>query len=215
MTLEYLINEGRRIARNSWVLEPYQGGEVCAYWYEYDCDSACSDDESERHLCISVDVNFAFPELKCEERFICIETDQHDLKGRVFYSAKPPEKGMPLTGRLIKPLPPLEAIFCNGDEKIKDWLRNIPWPENARFSEAFPEYELGEAYIKKWASEWPLYQNRLAYAILGGWHMPWSDKDWFELLESRLLVWTLKDAEPWLEVWMKSSGEAVVIPRVT
>jgi hypothetical protein len=51
----------------------------------------------------------------------------------------------------------------------------------------------------------PFYSGS-AHAVLGGWHVPWPDGDWDELAERPLLVWTLEDSEPWVEVWADGKG---------
>jgi hypothetical protein len=37
--------------------------------------------------------------------------------------------------------------------------------------------------------------------MLGGWPVPFPDGEWEKLLTKTLLVLTLEDAEPWVEVW--------------
>ena len=44
------------------------------------------------------------------------------------------------------------------------------------------------------------------HAVLGGWHFPWPDGDWGELVERPLLAWTFEDSEPWVEVWGDGKG---------
>jgi hypothetical protein len=73
--------------------------------------------------------------------------------------------------------------------------------------------EMDDAYIQIWQENCPLY-TREAAAVLGGWHFPWPDGDWEELREQRLLVWTLEDSEPWVEVWAELIGYRV-IQRIT
>ena len=50
---------------------------------------------------------------------------------------------------------------------------------------------------------------------LGGWHFPWPDGDWFDLLTKTLLIWTFEGAEPWIEVWADQAGELHLIERIT
>ena len=51
--------------------------------------------------------------------------------------------------------------------------------------------------------------------MIGGWHMPCADFDWHELLDSTLLIQTLEDSEPWVEVFMDKEGAYKVIQRHT
>jgi hypothetical protein len=48
----------------------------------------------------------------------------------------------------------------------------------------------------------PFYSGG-AYAVLGGWHFPWPDGDWEDLVTCRLLAWTFAGSEPWLEAWAR------------
>jgi hypothetical protein len=70
-----------------------------------------------------------------------------------------------------------------------------------------------DAYVRLWQASCPLYTGK-AVAVLGGWHFPWPDGDWEELREQHLLVWTLEDSEPWVEVWAEPIGFRVM-QRIT
>jgi hypothetical protein len=73
--------------------------------------------------------------------------------------------------------------------------------------------ESDEAYTRRWQSNCPLYTGEAA-AVLGGWHFPWPDDDWSELQEQPLVVWTLDESEPWVEVWGEPDGFRVM-QRIT
>jgi hypothetical protein len=86
----------------------------------------------------------------------------------------------------------------------------------------------------------PLYRDDVA-AVLGGWHVGWPDgpprlprlaaqqqridraggpgavraADACRCEPYRLLVWTLRDAEPWYEVWGDGEGELHAVGRIT
>jgi hypothetical protein len=47
----------------------------------------------------------------------------------------------------------------------------------------------------------PLYSGK-ADAIVGGWHMIWSEDDFFMPLEMRLVLTTIRGAEPFFEIWV-------------
>ncbi len=74
-------------------------------------------------------------------------------------------------------------------------------------------FEAYDKYLPVWQSNCPLYTNEAA-AVLGGWHFPWPDGDWEELQNKPLLVWTIDDSEPWVEVWKEPNGFRV-IQRIT
>jgi hypothetical protein len=100
--------------------------------------------------------------------------------------------------------------------------------------------DLGVEYLR-WAQQTnPLY-NGGAAAVLGGWHMSWPDgppelprlRELNERIHAaggpgvmpcgeayrcepyRLLLWTLRDAEPWVEVWGGGEGELHAVARIT
>lgn len=86
----------------------------------------------------------------------------------------------------------------------------------------------------------PLYRDDLA-AVIGGWHVSWPDGpprlpqlaalqqqidraggpgvmpmgETYRCEPYRLLLWTLRDSEPWYEVWGDGEGELHAIARVT
>ena len=53
------------------------------------------------------------------------------------------------------------------------------------------------------------------HAVLGGWHVPMPDTDWHDLLDDQLMVFTLRNSEPWVEAWRKREGAFRVIQRIT
>lgn len=53
------------------------------------------------------------------------------------------------------------------------------------------------------------------YAMLGGWHESWPEDDSYDHQAGRLVLWTFRDAEPWLEVWWRPSGLLQVVSRIT
>jgi len=71
-----------------------------------------------------------------------------------------------------------------------------------------------EAYTEQWMRNCPIYDDKDVVAVLGGWHFPWPDGDWEALRDRDLLVWTIEDAEPWVEVWQSDQGTEV-IQRIT
>ncbi|MES2571074.1 MAG: hypothetical protein V4710_13590, partial [Verrucomicrobiota bacterium] len=131
--------------------------------------------------------------------FMMVITNEESMDGRIEFSEKLPNGSIPLFGTLINPLPPIDVVFAKGSERVGSWLADNGWGAGIRYNEAFPAEHIVEEYFKTWISEWPLYVNREAYAIVGGWHQPGPDDDWHALLDQQLLAWTLRDAEPWVE----------------
>jgi hypothetical protein len=58
-----------------------------------------------------------------------------------------------------------------------------------------------------------LYREDIAGA-LGGWNMPWPDGDFEALISSELMIWTIEEAEPWVEVF-ETGGSFQVFQRIT
>lgn len=72
-----------------------------------------------------------------------------------------------------------------------------------------------KAYQKHWQSRCPLFDDSgEVVAVLGGWHFPWPEGDWDDLRDQPLLVWTIEDSEPWVEVWGGPGGFRV-LQRIT
>jgi hypothetical protein len=97
-------------------------------------------------------------------------------------------------------LPPVDGLFLLGPERIQAWLRELGWPPGAGYNANFPERSIVEAYEDRYQQELPFYTGG-AHAVLGGWHFPWPDDDWRDLVSCRLLAWTFAGGEPWLEAW--------------
>ena len=60
----------------------------------------------------------------------------------------------------------------------------------------------------------PFYEDG-ADVILGGWHMMWPDDDFFLPREMRLLATTIREAEPFVEIWLSELGNVSVKSRIT
>lgn len=109
--------------------------------------------------------------------------------------------GIGLVGGEDVALPPVDAFETHGREELR------------RVFEA-PQ-------LPKWLLDYeersPLQDEDQGgvFAILGGWHQLWPEDDAFDVEPGRLVLWTFQDAEPWLEVWQRPSGELEVVSRIT
>jgi hypothetical protein len=110
-------------------------------------------------------------------------------------------------------LPPIDAVFRFGSPVVQGWLRSHGWEPDWGYNSNFKDPRPAEHYERAYQAECPLYSGG-AHAVLGGWHFPWPDGDWEELLGRPLLVWTFADSEPWLEVW-GGDGDFQVMQRIT
>jgi hypothetical protein len=106
--------------------------------------------------------------------------------------------GLLLYGAEESSLPPLEALELFGSEEMKECVRS----EN----EASP--------LNQYNEKCPLHRKDID-VMLGGWHVPWPEDDAYDQREGRLVLWTFRDAEPWIEVWMTDAGQLNVVPRIT
>ena len=123
----------------------------------------------------------------------------------------------PLVARDEISLPPLDAVFRFGSPRVRAWLESLGWIENDvpyPYTDAFPQSEPTAEYERYWQQRHPFYTGGV-HAIVGGWHMPWPDGDWSERLADRLLLWTLADAEPWVELWLTAEGVVQIRERIT
>jgi hypothetical protein len=110
-------------------------------------------------------------------------------------------------------LPPIEGIFLLGSERVQEWLSSVGWSPHDGYRVGFPHRDVVEEYLQRYQDQLPLYAGG-AHAVLGGWHLPWPDGDWWDLVPSQLLAWTFEGSEPWLEAWARD-GALRVIRRIT
>lgn len=109
--------------------------------------------------------------------------------------------GIGLVGAEDVALPPVEALEIYGSEAIR---RLLEGPDRASLLDTYEE-------------QCPLHyaDEEGIYAMLGGWHVSWPEDDAYDAEPGRLVLWTFRDAEPWLEVWQRHSGQLAVVPRIT
>lgn len=110
-------------------------------------------------------------------------------------------------------MPPLEAVFKLGSPEVLGWLAANNWEPEWGYNDNFPDRSPVDVYERAYQAQLPLFDDS-AHAVLGGWHMPWPEGDWDELLNEKLVVWTFADSEPWVEVW-RDGVNFRVIQRIT
>jgi len=118
------------------------------------------------------------------------------------FSAK--GKGTLLFAHPGRCLPPIDAVFRFGSPAVQAWLKQNKWKAEWGYNDHFKDKKPVQDYQKNYQAICPLYGGLgglKVHAVLGGWHFPWPDGDWSELVERQLLVWTFEDSEPWVEVW--------------
>ena len=192
MDLRSFTVEAEQLARPAALLRDVGDGAPQAYWHE-----AVS-----RELCISVARG---------DLWLNVYLDA-DAGGHVEESEAPITSKIALFGTSFLSLPPVDGVFLHGSEVIARFLSGHDWPRTEPFNDNFPSAVPGE-YEAAWQANCPLYRSGIA-AAMGGWHMPWPDGDWYDLVDHELVVWTFRDAEPWVEVFL-IAGEYVVKQRIT
>jgi hypothetical protein len=207
MTFEELIAEGRKLERPCLLLRPHGEGPVVAVWHERNRDEIAS---TGHRAWLTVDARHV-PGLPVSVAgYLTIFIDQERCQGgRVEQSASWPKRaGTPLYAHAASVLPPIDAVFARGSQAVADWLAS-------HGNENFPGATAVEKYEDLWMKEFPLYTSDDIYAVLGGWHMAWPEGDWHDFIDGQLMVFTLRDSEPWVEAWHMASGEFRVVQRIT
>ena len=191
MDLAEFSAEAARLARRATLLKASGHGEPVAYWHGVRAGSSC----------IS---------LRGGSGWLNVHVGQ--TGGHVVATARPLRSPTPLFGEEVLSLPPVDAVFASRSSAIEEYLHRHEWGRADSFNDNFPD-EVPKQYEKLWQQNCPMYLDDVV-AVCGGWHFPWPDGDFHQFLASELVVWTIRDAEPWVEVFRKD-GEFVVKQRVT
>jgi len=216
--VDQLLAEAQHLARSCTLLVPQPNSEpVAAIWGGPGI--VMPPDDSELHR-ITIDCRFLPPYLQGLTGCISVYNvaDNHALNP-VSHDPLRILPSMFHTGVKLYPqpaisLPPIEALFRFGSSAIQDWLTANRWHREWEYNDNFPDRDVANAYNQIYQDQNPLYSGT-AFAVLGGWHFPWPDGDWDELLKQKLIVWTFEDAEPWLEVWHDTNEHFRIIERIT
>lgn len=224
MTIEQLVQEGRRLARPCVYLKDRGTGPAAGVWYEQERDAVRQEVEATGELFwLAVDSTLV-PGLSprpASGRYLGVYTNEEDCEtGRVEAAAALPpgpdgRRAVALYARPAAPLPPLDAVFARGSEAVADWLRENGWPPGVRLNGNFGDRAVASGYERLWQAECPEFSDPDVYAVLGGWHLPGAEAGWHDRIDTPLVVWTLRDAEPRVEVWSDSAEEFTVIQRNT
>ncbi|MEW4566640.1 hypothetical protein AB1L88_02115 [Tautonia sp. JC769] len=214
MTGDQLIDEGRRLARPCVYLR--STGEHLAGIWGGDGIIPCGDGPY-RHW-LSIGTQYIPDGRSKSPGCLSIYTNEDDCTtGIVAVDAERilPEasEGLRLYAHPDSSLPPLEAVFKFGSSEVRRWLTSNNWEPEWGYNDNFPDRTATGIYERKYQRQLPLFSGD-AYAVLGGWHMPWPEGDWDEMVEKQLIVWTFADSEPWVEAW-RDDNNYNVIQRIT
>lgn len=213
MTLEQLIAEGRKLQRPCLFLRPQGTGQVAAVWYERNDEES----ESAGHCWLTVDSRHIPGVAPFVNGFLSIFTDEDTCQGgRVEVAPSWPERGgTPLFAHPALVLPPIDAVFARGSDAVGDWIRSHGWGRTDRYNDNFKDAAIVSEYERIWMREFPLYSDSGVYAVLGGWHRPYADADWHDLVDEQLMIMTVRGSEPWVEAWCDRASQFKVIQRIT
>jgi hypothetical protein len=115
--------------------------------------------------------------------------------------------GLPLYGREVPSLPPIEALCLYGGPVVDEWLASEGLDRTDY--DVAATTAVGEAYQAVYRDRCPLFLADQPVAVLGGWHVCWPDDEFYLPREMRLALWTFREAEPWVEVFERSPNMPV------
>lgn len=226
MKIEELIAEGEHLSRPSILLSANATGEIAGYWggEREDLPNVVPPRaralQSIRHI-ITVNAGLlttvGIPIKSSSVAIFEVETKGGD----VGYRVELPDRlefsdikctGTPLYGRHAPSFPPFEAVCLYGGEVVSSWLKSLGL-ERFEYQAAGGQPE-ARAYTAEWMDRSPICTGN-ADVVLGGWHHLWPEDDFYLPLEMRLAILTLRDAEPWYELWRAFGGNLSVRHRIT
>jgi hypothetical protein len=215
MTGSELIAEAERLVRPCVLLRSKGPKDrVAAVWGGP--GQVPAPDDSLRHW-LTIDCRFFPKRLGPSKGCLSIYTDEDDCESGVAVldrkaTLMAKRGNSKLYAHEARSLPPVDAVFQFGSPAVHKWLRSKGWQPKWGYNGKFKDRKPVEEYEDLYQAECPLYAGG-AHAVLGGWHFPWPDGDWAELVDRPLLVWTVEDSEPWVEVW--GGSELEVKQRIT
>ncbi len=239
MNIDQLIEEARKIARPCVDLTQDDNGVLAAIWdgpglVENRVAPSCSSGIF-RHW-LSWDCRFMPPEFEdlrgclslymeewCEENDPSLEGELPDEWPAIVASDESRQlsrelslAGTKLFAHSSLSWPWIDAVFRFGSPAIQEWLADCDWQPKWVYNNNFRDSNIVADYEEFLRSRDPYFgEMEDVFARLGGWHLPWPEDDWVELLDKRLVAMTYRDAEPWLEVWLAENGDLDVLERIT
>jgi hypothetical protein len=115
--------------------------------------------------------------------------------------------------RDTKNLPPTIPLFAH-PEKSRPPACELDFFGNYHLVEEAEHDDYPGSEYEAFGLDMPIARDDV-FAIVGGWHRAWPDDDWLELADKRLVLTTVANAEPWLEVFHGAKEGFLVKYRVT
>lgn len=210
MTLGELIAEGEALSRPSWALRTQPTGtDVVAYWGGERSDvpnaltPAVTAYRSRRHLFTLGEsllaglgvrqgpVSLFEWKTRAGETHLRVDRDPRLHFQDLRFS------GEPLYATPGRSFPPFPALCLYGSSRVGEWLAGLGFTRDAYWQVAG---DLEAGYTAEWNRRSVLVQNGVDL-IVGGWHFQWPEDDFYMPPQRQLIALTLRDAEPWYEVW--------------
>lgn len=189
LSVEQMVEEGRRLARPTWILRRTTVGSPAAIWRG-------ESDAGAHWITVAWD-EFGSP-FGMQGSTSIVESDyltfvvEHEQPGSHCVAA-----GTPLFAHLTRPLPP-PFVLEQESEAIQSWIASKDPARQAKF----------DAYVEAFQTECPLYQqDENVYAAVSSWPIEINKGEWSGRYraDSQLLL-TFKDAEPWVELVRHRDG---------
>jgi hypothetical protein len=137
--------------------------------------------------------------LERDGRWLEVVLERDGPGGKVLELDCPDRSGVPLRRAASTSLPSPEALRFVDDPAIAGFLGN---PALAR------------RYDQVWMDAHPFMSTPEPFAVAGGWSWTWADSEDDEFIGTELVVLTLRDSEPWVEVLLGPTGYHV-FQRIT
>jgi hypothetical protein len=210
MTIDELILEGETLVRPSFLLrsQPTDSG-VVAFWGGIRADMPnelppqVTAFSGRRHI-------FSFSEqlsahLGIAQRPVSL-FEMESMDGDFSYRVQADSRlrfadlsftGEPLYATPSESFPSFPAVCLYGSDRVGAWLQE---QGVARHDYWRVSGDLPGQYESEWQRRSPFYQKDID-VIFGGWHFLWTEDDFFMPPELRFVALTLRDAEPWFEIW--------------
>ena len=111
-------------------------------------------------------------------------------------------------------LPPIDALVRCGPQRVRDWLGLTGWDPTWGINSNFVGMDLVNRYESAALKTHPLWSPGNCVAQIGGWPWRWPDDDEYIPEAGELLVLTIAEAEPWIEV-RRNAGRVDTKCRIT
>jgi hypothetical protein len=117
--------------------------------------------------------------------------------------------GTPLYGIEKPSYPPLQILCLEGGPIVEDWLSELGMKKTDADHPRVYDTPEGSAYELFFQSHDPVILNN-CFACLGGYHMTWPESETIYDHGKQFVLITIKDSEPWIEVWPCETGYKAV-----